>query len=86
MNKKQILELSEKYAKSQGFKLNPDKKIVDIILKGLLKNEKEYGFRYCPCRPLLGDKEEDQKKICPCFWHKDEIKKEGHCKCLLFVR
>lgn len=81
-----LREISDKYAKSQGFRLNPDKKIVDAILKGLLKNQKEKKFRYCPCRILSGNLKEDAKKICPCAYHKDEIKKDGHCLCNLFLR
>lgn len=86
MNKDELRKISEDYAKSQGFKLNPNEQIVNAILDGLLKNEKEHGFRYCPCRIVTGNKEEDKKKICPCFWHKDEIKDMGHCHCNLFVR
>ncbi|MEM2896249.1 MAG: ferredoxin-thioredoxin reductase catalytic domain-containing protein [Candidatus Bathyarchaeia archaeon] len=85
MNKKKLRELLEKYAKSQGFKLNPDKKIVGLILEGLLKNEKKYGYRYCPCRRVTGDKAMDAKIICPCVYHKEEIKTLGKCHCGLFV-
>ena len=86
MDKKQIKEAYKKYADSKGFKLNPDKKIVDIVITGLLRNEKNYGFRYCPCRPVTRKKKEDKPKICPCKWHKEEIEKDGHCKCWLFFR
>ncbi len=86
MNKEELRKLSEDYAKSQGFKLNPNEQIVNALLDSLLRNEKEHGFRYCPCRPLTGNEEEDRKKICPCFWHKDEIKEMGHCHCNLFVK
>ena len=75
-----------KYAEENGFKLNPDKKIVERVINGLLENEKKHGQKYCPCRRVTGDKEEDSKKICPCFWHKDEINKDGHCFCRLYVR
>ena len=83
---KELLKISEEYADKKGFKLNPDKKVVDIIIKGLIKNEAKYGFRYCPCRRVKGDKEEDKKIICPCVYHGDEIKKQGHCSCMLFLR
>ena len=26
-----------------------------------------------------------KKIICPCVYHKDEIREQGHCHCLLFV-
>jgi ferredoxin-thioredoxin reductase catalytic subunit len=80
MNKKQLLEFSKKYAKSQGFKLNPNKKIIDIVLKGLLENEKKYNYRYCPC------KIRKKENVCPCKTHKEEIKKDGHCTCYFFVK
>lgn len=74
------------YAKNNGIKLNPDEKVVERIIDGLLKNEEKYGEKYCPCRRVSGDKEEDKKKICPCIWHKDEIEKDGHCFCRLYVK
>jgi len=86
MNKTELRNLCEAYAKSQGFKLNPDETKVNMVLKGLLMNEEKHGFRYCPCRPVSGDKQEDAKSICPCVWHKDEIKEMGHCHCNLFVK
>ncbi len=76
----------EDYAKSQGFKLNPNEKIVDFVIKGLQKNKKEKGEFYCPCRIVSGNKEEDMKIICPCVFHLAEIKEQGHCKCNLFVK
>lgn len=77
---------SEDYAKEQGFKLNPDDKIVNFVLKGLLKNKKEKGELYCPCRRVTGNKQEDEKIICPCIYHLSEIKEQGRCHCDLFVK
>ena len=87
--KKDIEELkkkSEEYASSQGFKLNPDEKIVNFIIKGLLKNKKEKGELYCPCRRVTGSKEEDKKIICPCVFSLTEIREKGKCHCGLFVK
>jgi thioredoxin len=81
---KEIIERYDNYAKSRGFRLNPDKKAVERVVVGLLANEKKYGKKYCPCRRVSGDQAEDAKKICPCAWHKDEIKKDGHCLCNLY--
>jgi ferredoxin-thioredoxin reductase catalytic subunit len=86
MNKEELKNISQKYADSQGFLLQPDEKILDGILTGLLKREEKFGFRYCPCRIVTRDKEKDKKIICPCIYHKDEIKNDGHCKCRLFLR
>ncbi len=74
------------YAKENGFNLNPNKEIVERIIRGLLENEKKYGKKYCPCRRVTGNQEEDSKKICPCYYHRDEIKKDGHCFCGLFTK
>ena len=80
-----LMEEYSEYAESNGFQLNPDKKVVERIINGLLKNEEKYGKKYCPCRRVAGVPE-DSKKICPCFWHKDEIKKDGHCLCWLYIK
>ncbi|MFA6190317.1 MAG: ferredoxin-thioredoxin reductase catalytic domain-containing protein [Candidatus Staskawiczbacteria bacterium] len=89
-DKKDIVEKLKKdfteHAKNNGFQLNPDEKVVERIIDGLLRNEEKYGAQYCPCRRVSGDKEEDAKKICPCIWHKDEVEKGGHCFCNLYVK
>lgn len=82
----EIIANYEKYAAENGIKLNPNKKVVEGIIKGLLLNEEKYGARYCPCRRVTDNVEEDKKKICPCFWHKEEIEKNGRCLCGLFVK
>jgi len=66
--------------------LNPDKKTVERVMQGLAANEKKYGKRYCPCRRVSGNTEEDAKKICPCVWRDQEVKNDGHCLCNLFVK
>lgn len=73
------------YADENGLKLNPNKEITQKLIRGLLENEKKYGKRYCPCRRITGDKKADEKIICPCPYHIDEIKKNGQCFCGLFV-
>jgi ferredoxin-thioredoxin reductase catalytic subunit len=85
MNAEKLKELLRQYAKSQGFKLNPDEKIVKTIIEGLLRNQEKFGYRYCPCRAITGDEKQDRKIICPCAFHRDEIKSMGHCHCWLFV-
>jgi len=83
---KKLIREYEEYAKKNGFKLNPDRRIVEGVIKGLLMNEKKFGRRYCPCRKVEGIPEVDKKIICPCIYHKKEIEKYGHCHCLLFVK
>lgn len=81
-----VIKESEEYAKKSGFKLNPDKGVVERIAKGLLENKKKYGARYCPCRRVTGNLEEDKKKICPCDFMQTEIEEQGHCLCGLFMK
>ncbi|MDI6819660.1 MAG: ferredoxin-thioredoxin reductase catalytic domain-containing protein [Candidatus Hodarchaeaceae archaeon] len=85
MNAEQLLSALRKYAESQGFEINPDEKIVDFVIQGLLKNEEKFGYRYCPCRVVTGDKKQDARIICPCVYHKEEIRSMGRCHCGLFV-
>lgn len=82
----EIIERYENYASANGFRLNPDQKVVERVIGGLLANEKKYGKKYCPCRRVSGDTEKDSQIICPCVFHKDEIEKDGHCICNLFVK
>ena len=80
----EIRELTNRYreyAKKNGFRLNPNKKIVEHLVQGLLDNEKKYGKKYCPCR-----REHNDKVVCPCVYHKKEIEEQGHCHCFLFVK
>lgn len=86
MDKETLKQSMRKYAELQGFLLQPDEKLLDSILTGLLKREEKFGFRYCPCRMVTGDKEKDKNIICPCIYHKDEVKNDGFCKCRLFLR
>ena len=76
----------EEYAQKNGFSLNPNRKIVEGIVKSLLEREKKFGARYCPCRKITGNPDEDKKIICPCIFHRLEIEKDGHCLCGLFVK
>lgn len=76
----------KEYAKTNNFKLNPNSKAAEGIVKLLLEREEKLGARYCPCRRVTGDKEEDKKIICPCIYHRAEIEKDGRCHCGLFVR
>lgn len=83
---KEIIKNYQDYALKNGFRLNPDQKAVEKVIVGLLANEKKYGARYCPCRRVSGNREEDRSKICPCQWHREEIENQGYCFCRLFVK
>lgn len=85
MNAEQLIEIFRKYAEKQGFQLQPDEELLGGIIQGLLENEKKFGHRYCPCRAITGDRLRDARIICPCAYHKEEIRTMGHCLCGLFV-
>lgn len=55
----------------KNYRINPDKKYVDIIIQGL---EKKNG--HCPCRLDV-----NESTLCPC----DEFLKDGICKCKLYI-
>ena len=55
----------------KGFRINPDKKYVNIIMEGL---QKKNG--HCPCRLDVND-----TTLCPC----DEFINIGVCKCKLYI-
>ncbi len=80
----EILKFARTYAKAKGLVLNPDPEKLDAIIMGLVENQRKHGYRYCPCRMLSGNPEEDRLKICPCRWHLQEIAEMGHCHCGLF--
>ena len=85
-NIEEVIKGYQEYADKNGFKLNPDREVVERLAKGLLEDEKKYGQRYCPCRRATGNLEEDKPKICPCAWSREEIEKQGHCLCGLFIK
>ena len=80
----EIIKNYQEYAEKNGFKLNPDREVVERLIKGMLENEKKFGERYCPCRRVTGNKEEDKGKICPCQFMRKEIEEQGRCLCGLF--
>jgi len=81
-----LIKEYEEYAEEHGFMLNPNRKIVEAIARGLLTRESTFGCRYCPCRVVTGDKEKDKDIICPCALYRDELKNQGYCHCRLFVK
>jgi ferredoxin-thioredoxin reductase catalytic subunit len=82
----EILAWARKYAEEHGFQLNPDKKQLATVIRGLLRNKAKHGEQYCLCRIKSGDPEKDRALICPCIYHIDEIEKEGSCHCSLYFR
>jgi len=82
----EIRAWAQNYAEKNGWVLNPDKEVLDRVIRGLARNEQKFGYRYCPCRLRSRDEEKDKAIICPCIYHRDEIAKDGHCHCMLYYR
>ena len=55
----------------KGFRINPDKKYVNIIMEEIKKKN-----GHCPCRLDVND-----TTLCPC----DEFINTGVCKCKLYI-
>jgi ferredoxin-thioredoxin reductase catalytic subunit len=87
MDKEELKKVWENFTKDNDFVLNPDKKHVDMLADGELKNETKHGLKLCPCRLRDGSFERDLELICPCnFKSQDVWSKEGRCWCGLFVK
>jgi ferredoxin-thioredoxin reductase catalytic subunit len=72
-------------AEDGGYHLNPDIDFTKDLIKGLLVNEKRYGYWACPCRLATGEKIEDLDIICPCDYRDADVLEYGACYCALYV-
>lgn len=87
MEPEELRKAWENFTENNDFKLNPDKEHVDMIISGVLENEKKHGLKLCPCRLRDGKRERDLELICPCnFKTHDTWQKKGMCWCGLFVK
>lgn len=89
IDKAAFIKAIETFAENNEFQVNPDKEKVNMLLKGIFNNEKNHGLKYCPCRLITKERDEDLKLICPCHFlihetYKD--KQDGECWCGLFIR
>jgi len=76
---------AEAAARHQGWKPNPDKEFLGMIMEGLTKNWNRYGYFQCPCRDSWGLREKDKDIICPCVYARPDMAEYGHCYCGLFL-
>ena len=72
-------------AEAGGYYLNPDVTFTKELVKGLLVNEKRYGYWACPCRLASGNKEADLDIICPCDYRDPDLTDYSACYCALYV-
>ena len=74
-----------KEAEAGGYHLNPDADFTRALVKGLLVNEKRYGYQACPCRLASGQKEDDLDIVCPCDYRDPDLSEFDACYCGLYV-
>jgi ferredoxin-thioredoxin reductase catalytic chain len=85
------VEVDRRYEKlrteagSGGYQLNPDEDMTRRLVKGLLVNEKRYGYPSCPCRLASGDKDDDLDIVCPCDYRDPDLNDYDACYCSLYV-
>ena len=80
-----IRKMITDYAAHSSYKLNPDTKTVDRVVKGVGDAQDQIRVRILSVPIGYGDAEKDKKIICPCVYHVEEIEREGECHCQLFV-
>ena len=78
-------EKLDREAEEFGYHLNPDREFTRELIRGILVNEKRYGYGACPCRLAMGDIEEDRDIICPCDYRDADLEEYGACYCSLYV-
>ena len=89
MDREKFCMAIEEFAEKNEFQVNPNTEKVNMLIDGLFNCEKNHGMKYCPCRLIAKDFEDDLKLVCPCNFlihetYKD--KEDGECWCGLFVR
>ena len=72
-------------AEEGGYHLNPDVVFTRNLVRGLLVNERRYGYMACPCRIATGKRVEDIDIICPCDYRDPDLNEYGACYCALYV-
>jgi len=80
-----LYERLNREAEASGYHLNPDVEHTKELVKGLLTNEKRFGYWACPCRLPAGVKKEDLDIICPCDYRDPDLGDYGTCYCALYV-
>lgn len=80
-----LFEQLDREAEEMGYHLNPDADFTEDLVRGLLVNERRYGYRACPCRLASGDRDDDLDIICPCDYRDPDLNEYGACYCALYV-
>jgi len=87
--KEDFIRAIEKMAEGQEFMVNPDRARLETLFEGVFNNEQNHGLKYCPCRLMTKEFEEDLKIVCPCNFLVHETYKgvdKGECWCGMFIK
>jgi ferredoxin-thioredoxin reductase catalytic subunit len=89
MDKEKFRQAIGEFAEKNEFQVNPNQEKVNMLIDGIYSCEENHWMKYCPCRLITKDFDEDLKLVCPCNFlihetYKD--KEDGECWCGLFVR
>jgi len=87
--KEDFLRAILKLAEGQEFMVNPDRARLETLFEGVFNNEQNHGLKYCPCRLMTKEFEEDLKIVCPCNFLVHETYKgvdKGECWCGMFIK
>ena len=68
-----------------GYSLNPDAGFARDLVRGIMINERRYGYGSCPCRLASDDRRLDLDIICPCDYRDADLADFGACYCALYV-
>jgi ferredoxin-thioredoxin reductase catalytic chain len=89
MDKEKFRQAIEEFTEKNEFQVNPNLEKVNMLIDGVFNCDENHGMKYCPCRLIAKDFEEDLKLVCPCNFLIHETYKDkeaGECWCGLFVR
>jgi ferredoxin-thioredoxin reductase catalytic subunit len=87
--KDDFLRAIENLAEGQEFMVNPDRARLETLFEGVFNNERNHRLKYCPCRLICKEFEEDLKIVCPCNFLIHETYKgldKGECWCGMFIK
>ena len=81
----QLYRRLDREAEAGGYHLNPDVLFTKDLVRGLIINERRYGYWACPCRLASGKKLDDLDIICPCDYRDPDLTEYHACYCALYV-
>ena len=80
----EVMQYISKIAQRNGWVLNKDQEIIQMMREGLQQNFNYLGYYNCPCRDSQQDRKLDRDIICPCRYAEADIDEYGYCYCSLY--